>query len=69
MHSVGLPPQQFNKPPPVNRMGPSIRGKNECQSGPVELETRWPRGQIRWPRANDPVLTACVNDRLVFEIS
>ena len=27
------------------------------QSGPVESKSRWPRGQIRWPRANGPVLT------------
>ena len=27
------------------------------QSGPVESKSRWPGGQIRWPRANGPVLT------------
>ena len=28
------------------------------QSWPVESKSRCPRGQIRWPRANGPVLTA-----------
>ena len=27
------------------------------QSGPVESKSRLPRGQIRWPQANGPVLT------------
>ena len=27
------------------------------QSGPVESKSRWPECQIRWPRANGPVLT------------
>ena len=27
------------------------------QSRPVEWETRWPWGQIRWPQVNGPVLT------------
>ena len=26
----------------------------------VERETRWPVGQIRWPRVNGPVLKACL---------
>ena len=30
------------------------------QSGPVESKIRWPGGQIRWPRANGPVLTTCL---------
>ena len=30
------------------------------QSGPVESKSRWPGGQIRWPRANGPVLTTCL---------
>ena len=40
------------------------------QSRPVECETRWPEGQIRWPRANGPVLTAGlfnVNEQLTLE--
>ena len=31
------------------------------QSGPIECQTRWPRGQIKRPRATRPVLTACLN--------
>ena len=32
------------------------------QSGPVESKSRWPGGQIRWPRANGPVLTTCLQE-------
>ena len=30
------------------------------QSGPVKSKSRWPGGQIKWPRANGPVLTTCL---------
>ena len=32
------------------------------QSRPIELEIRWPIGQIRLLRANGPVLTACLRN-------
>ena len=31
------------------------------QSRPVESKSRWPGGQIRWPRANGPVLPTSLN--------
>ena len=34
-------------------------------SGPVESKSRWPGSQIRWPRANGPVLTTSLQFSII----
>ena len=39
------------------------------KSGPVKCETSWPKGPIRWPWANGPMLTTCLKLRFCPEFS